>query len=79
MTDLKGFYWDYGLLLRSGSVSIIRFLAFTTNVKQLRALFCAPVIKHALLLPSAVLQSYFDSGTWKLMERAGVNLPLLHS
>lgn len=63
MTDLKGFYWNYGLLLRSESVSIIRFLAFTTNVKQLGDFFCVHVIKHALLLPSAVLQSYFDSST----------------
>lgn len=56
MTDLKGFYWNYGLLLRSESVSIIRFLAFPTNVRQLRDVFCVHVIKHALLLPSAVLQ-----------------------
>lgn len=76
MTDLKGLYWNYGLLLRSESVSIIRFLAFTTNVKQLRAPFCVPVIKHALLLPSAVLQSIFDSSTWKWNERAGPNLHL---
>lgn len=76
MTDSKGLYWDYGLLLRSESVSIIRFLAFTTNVKQLRAPFCVPVIKHALLLPSAVLQSIFDSSTWKWNERAGPNLHL---
>lgn len=76
MTDLKGLYWDCGLLLRSESVSIIRFLAFTTNVKQLRAPFCVPVIKHALLLPSAVLQSIFDSSTWKWNERADPNLHL---
>lgn len=76
MTDLKGLYWDYGLLLRSESVSIIRFLAFTTNVKQLGAPFCVPVIKHALLLPSAVLQSIFDSSTWKWNERADPNLQL---
>lgn len=76
MTDLKGFYWNYGLLLRSESVSIIRFLAFTTNVKQLCDLFCVHVIKHALLLPSAVLQSDFDSSTWKLIERPGANLRL---
>jgi len=76
MTDSKGFYWNSGVLLRSESVSIIRFPALTTNVGRPRDLFCAHVIKGAPVLPSAALRGDFGCSAREPTERAGTNLHL---